>query len=479
MAKTKKFYLSTALPYVNAQPHIGFALEAIQADAVARYHRFLGEEVFFLTGTDENSLKNVKAAEKAGISVKELVGRNAAEFYKLKQALNLSFDDFIRTSEKRHRLGVERLWTACQKDIYKKKYKGLYCVGCEEFYRESELDSGLCPEHKRKLEVVEEENFFFRLSKYQGKLKEIIEKGRIEIIPQERKREVLGVIKQGLEDICISRSVKRAHGWGIRTPGDSGQIVWVWFDALANYITALGYAEGEQKFQEFWQENENKLHIIGKGISRFHCLYWPAMLLSAGLSLPKTIFIHGYITVGKEKMSKSLGNVVSPFDLVERYGTDPVRYFFLREIPPSEDGDFTIERFESRYNTDLANGLGNLTSRVIALSKKLKITPSLEKEFGSKEVRIEAERAYRNSFKALERFSFNRSLEEIWSLINFSDRYIERERPWEAKNKQVIADLLFILSEIAKMLEVFLPETSKRILEQIETGQSKVLFPRI
>ncbi len=479
MTKTKRFYLSTALPYVNAQPHIGFALEAIQADVVARYHRFLGEDVFFLTGTDENSLKNVKAAEKTGISVKELVDRNAAEFYKLKQALNLSFDDFIRTSEKRHRLGVEKLWTACQKDIYKKKYKGLYCVGCEEFYKESELDNGLCPEHKIRPEVVEEENFFFRLSKYQEKLKEIIEKNRIEIIPPERKREILSVIKQGLEDICISRSVKRAHGWGIRTPGDNSQIVWVWFDALANYITALGYADEGPRFQKFWQENENKLHIIGKGISRFHCLYWPAILLSAGLSLPKTIFIHGYITVGKEKMSKSLGNVVSPFDLVEKYGSDPVRYFFLREIPPTEDGDFTIERFESRYNTDLANGLGNLTSRVIALSKKLKINPSLKKEFGSKEVRIEVERAYRNSFKALEHFSFNKSLEEIWSLINFSDRYIERERPWETKNKQVIGNLLFILSEIAMMLKVFLPGTSKRILKQIETGESKPLFPRI
>ncbi|HDH99310.1 MAG TPA: methionine--tRNA ligase, partial [bacterium] len=310
-------------------------------------------------------------------------------------------------------------------------------------------------------------------------LKEIIEKNRIEIIPPERKREVLSVIKQGLEDICISRSVKRAHGWGIRTPGDNSQIVWVWFDALANYITALGYADEGPRFQKFWQENENKLHIIGKGISRFHCLYWPAILLSAGLSLPKTIFIHGYITVGKEKMSKSLGNVVSPFDLVEKYGTDPVRYFFLREIPPSEDGDFSIERFESRYNTDLANGLGNLTSRVIALSKKLKINPSLKKEFGSKEVRIEVERAYRNSFKALEHFSFNKSLEEIWSLINFSDRYIERERPWETKNKQVIGNLLFILSEIAMMLKVFLPETSKRTLKQIETGESKPLFPRI
>jgi len=479
MTKTKRFYLSTALPYVNAQPHIGFALEAIQADVVARYHRFLGEDVFFLTGTDENSLKNVKAAEKTGVSVKELVDRNAAEFYKLKQALNLSFDDFIRTSEKRHRLGVEKLWTACQKDIYKKKYKGLYCVGCEEFYKESELDNGLCPEHKIKPEVVEEENFFFRLSKYQERLKEIIEKDKIEIIPPERKREILGVIKQGLEDICISRSVKRAHGWGIRTPGDNSQIVWVWFDALANYITALGYADKEPRFQKFWQENENKLHIIGKGISRFHCLYWPAILLSAGLSLPKTIFIHGYITVGKEKMSKSLGNVVSPFDLVEKYGTDPVRYFFLREIPPSEDGDFSIERFESRYNTDLANGLGNLTSRVIALSKKLKVNPSLKKEFGDKEVRIEVERAYQNSFKALEHFSFNKSLEEIWSLINFSDRYIERERPWKTKNKQVIGNLLFILSEIAMMLKVFLPEASKRILKQIETGESKPLFPRI
>ena len=309
----RKFYLSTALPYVNEKPHCGFALEIIQADVIARYHRLLGEEVFFLTGTDENSLKNVRAAREEGIPVKKLVDRNAKKFYELKKVLNLSFDDFIRTTEKRHIKGAQKLWEACKKDIYKKFYRGLYCVGCEEFYKESELENGLCPEHKKRPELVEEENYFFKLSKYQDKLKRIIETDEVKIIPKTRKNEALSFINSGLEDICISRSAERGRGWGIPVPDDQTQVQWTWFDALSNYINALGYAENSKKFQVWWTKNENKLHIIGKGILRFHTVYFIGILLSANLKLPKTIFVHGYLTSAGQKMSKSLGNVIDPF----------------------------------------------------------------------------------------------------------------------------------------------------------------------
>ena len=362
----KKFYITTAIDYVNGLPHIGHALEKIQTDVVARYHRSLGENVLFLTGTDENSLKNVQAAEKEGITVQELVDRNSQVFYNLKDVLNLSFDDFIRTTEKRHIEGVEKLWKACQKDIYKKTYEGLYCVGCEAFYKESELVNGLCPEHKKAPELVKEENYFFKLSKYQNQLKELIEKNEFKIIPETRKNEVLSFINSGLEDICISRSKERAHGWGIPVPKDPNQIVWVWFDALANYITAVGYDLDEKMFQDLWPAD---IHFVGKGILRFHAVYWPAMLLSAGLALPKSIFVHGYITVDGGKMSKSIGNVINPIELVKKYGTEPVRYFLLREMPPTQDGDFTYEKFEDRYTADLARGLGNLVARVIALAQ--------------------------------------------------------------------------------------------------------------
>lgn len=482
--QNKKFFLSTAIDYVNSFPHAGHALEKIQADVMARYHRLLGEEVFFLTGTDENSLKNVRAAEEEGISVKELVDKNAQKFYQLKDTLNLSFDDFIRTIEKRHIKGAQKLWEACQKDIYKKSYRGLYCVGCEEFYKESELINGLCPEHKTKPESIEEENYFFRLSKYQDELKKIIKKDEVEIIPPARKNEVLSFINQGLEDICISRLAERAGGWGIPVPGDSSQIQWCWFDALSNYITALGYAENSKKFQEWWQKNENKLHIVGKGILRFHGIYWIAFLLSAKLSLPKTIFVHGYLTSGGQKMSKSLGNVIDPFELVKKYGTDAVRYFLLREIPSTEDGDFTYQKFEGRYNSDLAKGLGNLVARVLTMAKKLKTTTQNLK------LKKEIDNTWKKYKKALEEFKFNEALISIWELISFCDRYIEKERPWEEKEsaswrkKEVIGNLLFTISNIAEMLKPFLPETSKKILENIrqlaeKTKEAKPLFPRI
>jgi methionyl-tRNA synthetase len=485
---SRKFYITTAIDYVNAPPHLGHALEKIQTDVIARYHRILGEEVLFLTGTDENSLKNVQAAKEKGVSVKELVDKNARIFHELKEALNLSFDDFIRTTEERHVKGAQKLWLVCKKDIYKKTYKGLYCVGCEEFYKESELENGLCPEHKTKPELVEEENYFFKLSKYQEKLKKIIESDELKIIPETRRNEVLSFIEEGLEDICISRSAKRARGWGIDVPGDSSQKIWVWMDALSNYITALGYAENGKKFQEFWQKNENKLHVIGKGISRFHCIYWPAFLLSAKLPLPNKIFIHGYITVSGQKMSKSLGNVIDPFELVKKYGTDALRYFLLREILPFEDGDFTFEKFEKRYNSDLADGLGNLVARVINLAAKSKIQNSKSKmKIQNSKLEEEIKKTRRGWKNALDDFKFNEALKAVWDLITFCDKYIEKERPWELvkskvkiqESKVVISNLLLALTEIAKLLEPFLPETSERILKQIKTKKAEILFPKL
>lgn len=473
-----KFYITTAIYYVNADPHLGHALENTQADVAARYGRILGNDVFFLSGTDENSLKNVQAARKEGITIQKLVDRNSGKFRQLKEVLNLSFNDFIRTTEQRHIKGAQKLWQVCQKDIYKKSYRGLYCVGCEEFYKESELVDGFCLEHKTKPELVQEENYFFRLSKYQNQLKKMIGKDGIKIIPQTRKNEILSFINQGLEDICISRSAKRAREWGIDVPGDSTQKIWVWFDALSNYLNALGYAENSKKFKKYWPAD---LHVIGKGILRFHAVYWPAILLSAKLSLPKKIFVHGYLTSNSQKMSKSLGNVVDPFELVKKYGTDAVRYFLLREIPATEDGDFTYEKFEKRYNADLASGLGNLVARVIKLAKIFNFQFPISNKFSNTDLPKIINKTKKNYKKSLDEFKFNEALIAIWGLIGFCDEYIEKEKPWQKSEKQekVIGNLLLAISQIAEVLQPFLPETSEKIMKQLKNQESESLFPRI
>ncbi|MDP3995682.1 MAG: methionine--tRNA ligase [bacterium] len=459
----RSFFITTAIDYVNAFPHLGHVLEKVQADVVARYHRLLGENVFFLSGTDENSLKNVQAAKKENIPVGELIDKNSQKFYELKDAFNLSFDDFIRTTEKRHVKVAQNLWRNCQKDIYKKNYRGLYCVGCEAFYKENELENGFCPEHKIKPEMIEEENYFFRLSSYQSKLKEIFESGKIEIIPKVRGNEILSFINSGLEDICISRSSERAQGWGIDVPDDPNQKIWVWFDALANYLSS-----------KYWPVD---VHCVGKGVLRFHAVYWPAILLSAGLKLPKGIFVHGYLTINGQKMSKSLGNVIDPIELVKKYGADSVRYFLLREIPSTGDGDFTYEKFEQRYNSDLAKGLGNLVARVITLAGNI----SVKKNLSSVKLNSAVKKAVKEYQFSFDRLKFNEALFAVWALIGFCDRYIEKEKPWQESKKQseVIGNLLFVVEKIADLLTPFLPETSERIAEQLKTRESKPLFPRI
>ncbi len=480
----KKFYITTSIAYTNAPPHIGFALESIQADVLARYHRSLKEDVFFLTGVDEHGLKIAKRAKEEGKSPKKFVNEISVKFIDLKNTLNLSSDYFIRTTDKKnHWPGVFKIWQklAEKRDIYKKNYEGLYCVGCEAFKTKRELVGGKCPIHKTKPEEVSEENYFFKLSKYEKEIKNALKKNKIKIIPESRKNEMMSFIEQGLEDVSFSRPAENLK-WGIPVPGDSSQTIYVWADALTNYLSALGYGKNETNFKKYWPAN---VHCIGKDIQKFHILIWPAMLLSAGLELPEKIFVHGFITSEGQKISKSLGNVVDPFELVKKYGTDAVRYFLLAEIPSTEDGDFSYKRFEERYNGDLAAGIGNLISRVNAMAAKsnynFKILNSkqiLNSKF--KNAVKQTEVKYK---KALEDFKFNEALKAVWELIGFCDRYIDQEKPWDnkneklkLKNEKVINDLLFALKNIAGFLTPFLPETSEKILKN-ETGTQ--LFPRI
>ncbi len=471
----KKFYLTTAIPYVNAAPHLGFALEAVQADVIARYYRQQGVRTFLLTGADENSLKNVKAAEEAGLSTQELCDIHAKEFADLKDILNFSYDAFFRSSNKnKHWPGVQKLWRLCQDKIYKKPYTGLYCVGCEQFYTENELVDGKCPEHKTKPEEVSEENYFFKLSDYQETLKDLIERDELKVFPTERKNEALGFINQGLEDFSISRSVKRAKGWGVSVPDDPDQMMYVWFDALGIYLTGAGYGTDEETFNKWWPADT---HLIGKGILRFHAIYWPAILLAAGLPLPKSIYVHGYLTVEGEKISKSLGNAVDPKELVEKYGADAIRYFLLKEIPFGGDGDFSEERFKEVYNADLANGLGNLVARVAKLAEKSGFefgqTDSLDEVFDEEWA------------KALEDFRFDIALQRIWLDISAVDKHIDHYAPWNEKDERKLKNILQSeiddLRKIALRLKPFLPETAEKIEQQFSKSEIKSespLFPR-
>jgi len=479
----KKFYITTSIIYTNAPPHIGAALEFIQADVLSRYHRSLGEDVFFLTGTDEHGSKIAKKAKELGKKPQNFVDEISEKFKELTKVLNLSNDDFIRTTDKkRHWPAVEKVWKKLEKsgDIYKKKYKGLYCIGCEAFIKEKDLEDDKCPIHKKEPEVVEEENYFFRLSKYQDEIKKKIEKDDYKIIPEARKNETLSFVRQGLEDISFSRSKEKLE-WGIPVPGDDSQVIYVWADALSNYISALGYNK-DKKFKKYWPAD---VHCIGKDILKFHALFWPAMLLSIGIDLPKKLFVHGFITVNGQKMSKSLGNVIDPFELVEKYGTDAVRYFLLREIPSTEDGDFTYEKFEQRHNSDLASGIGNLLARVRVMADGIGF-----EENNLKIIEPKIKETRENCKKTLEEFKFNEALRVIWDLISFCDKYIEKERPWEKKENspQVLGNLLVILDNIAELLQPFLPETSERIIKEVARDKKsgkfinkrgKLLFPKV
>ena len=474
MAK-EKIFISTAIPYVNAKPHIGHAFEMIQTDVLARYLRMADNDVFFLTGSDENSLKNVLSAKKEGISTQELVARNAKDFKDLAKALGASNKDFIRTTEDRHIRGAEKLWSACKKDIYQKEYEGLYCVGCEDFYKEKDLTpEGLCPEHRTKPQVVKEKNYFFKLSNYQKQLHDLVTKDEIKIIPETRKHEVLKFIEAGLDDFSISRSVERAENWGIKVPGDDSQIMYVWFDALSNYITALGYADDDAKFKAYWQQGYS-VHDIGKGILRFHAIYWPAMLLSAGVKPPNEVFVHGYLTVNGQKMSKSLGNVVDPMEMIQKYGADALRYFLMSNITPFEDGYFSEAKLKDSYS-ELGNNLGNLVMRIAKIAQKdglqkikLPKEASAVSSSGNLVIRYGAIKE-----RYFEIFNDNRRLDEmlqhVWKFYIEANQLVDKDEPWK-KNKEekeiIISAQCFALVYGAGLLTPFIPETSKKIFEML------------
>lgn len=469
-----KFYLTTAIPYVNGKPHIGHTLEYFQADTVRRYHELLGDSTLLLSGADENALKNVQAAEKEGLPTQEYLDKYSSVWKDTYDLVGVHLDVFQRGSDKtKHWPGVQKLWKLCEAngDIYKKSYSGLYCVGCEAYKTEDELVEGLCPVHKKAPEEVAEENYFFRLSKYQDQLLKLIESDTLKIIPENKRAESLSFIKRGLEDFSISRSKERARGVGVPVPEDPNQVIYVWFDALNIYMTGIGFGWDEEKWEKWWPAD---LHIIGKDINRFHTVYWPAMLLSAKLPLPKSILIHGFVNArGGEKFSKSLGNAPDPQEVIAKYGLEPLRYFLLSQTPIDSDSEFTPERFEEVYNANLANGLGNLLSRVAKLAEN----HNIEFNFGNPKFYPEVE-------AKLAEYKFSEALQIIWNKIAQADKTLSEDKPW-AKEKEealkIIQDLLGEIYTIAYNLQPFLPETSKKILSQLSgkiKGQAP-LFPRL
>ncbi len=472
----KKFYITAAIPYVNAAPHVGHALEFVQTDAIARFHKLLGKSVLTLSGGDENALKNVQAAEKAGENVQSFVDKNTEKFLELTKKLNCQFDVWQKGSDQKHHFpSSQKLWELCDKagDIYKKTYEGLYCVGCEQFYLSSELnENGECFEHPgKKLEMVSEENYFFRLSKYQKQLIELIESDNLKIIPVERKNEVLSFLKEPLQDISISRSNERAKNWGVPVPNDPSQKIYVWFDALQIYQTGVGFDWDEKIYKKWWPAD---LHVIGKGIIRFHAVYWPAFLLSANLELPKALFVHGYFTVNGQKMSKTLGNVIDPIDLIEKYGADALRYYLLAKFSPFTDGDFSEEKLKEVYNGELANGLGNLVARTAKLCENSGF------EFNSTKIETNT-----NIENALSEYKFDVALKTIWEEITQTDKFINEEEPWTLNGdelKKVLIHLVDHIRSIAFNLKPFLPETAEKIEEQFKEQKIKAqtpLFPRL
>lgn len=478
-----KYYITTAIPYVNAKPHIGHALEFVQADTIARYQRLLGKDVLTLSGGDENALKNVQAAEAAGIKIQKFIDKNTKLFRELTIKLNAKHDIWQKGSDTKHHFpSSQKLWGLCKEDIYKKEYEGLYCVGCETFYSPDELnESGECHEHLgKKLDKVSEQNYFFALSKYEKKLIEIYEKGEIKIIPEHRKKEVLSFIKSGLKDISISRSNKRAKNWGVPVPGDKSQRIYVWFDALNIYQSGIGFGWDEKKYKNWWPA---KLHVIGKGILRFHAVYWPAFLISAGLKLPEAIFVHDYFTVNGQKMSKTLGNVTDPLEILEKYkhhgGVDTLRYYFLAKFNPFTDGDFSEEKLKEIYNADLANGLGNLVARVAKLAENSNFEFN-DTKF-SKEVYRKAQK------EAIELYRFDLALSNIWNAdISAIDKHVDQNSPWLIKDKKklksVLQEEIDNIRKIAKKIRPFLPETAEKIEKQFKGPKIKSgepLFPRL
>jgi len=472
----EKFYITTPIYYVNDRMHLGHAYTTVAADVLARYHRLKGEKVFFLTGTDEHGGKIEETAKELKKSPQQLCDENSQNFKEGWEKLNISYDNFIRTTDASHKKAVTKAIEILHKKglIYKGIYKGLYCLGCEQYKTKSDLVAGKCPEHKTVPEVMEEESYLFKLFEFEKELKKKIKDDELKIRPQERKREVLEFLKRGLRTISVSREKVK---WGIPLPFDKKLTAYVWIDALLNYLTGIGWDGDPEKLPEFWPPN---VQLMAKDIIRVHATIWPAILLGLGISLPKQLFVHGYFTIEGQKMSKSLGNVIWPEQLIEKFGADATRYLLLSLCPFGRDGDISWKKLEEKYNADLAKGLGNLVSRVISLSDKLGVQQAavpnnVGMAFGDSS---SAKKRYQ---KALGNFQFNEALIAIWEIIGNFDRYIEREKPWEGgkRAKQVIVNSLYGLKEIAVLLKPFLPQTSEKILKQIETRKSEPLFSRL
>jgi methionyl-tRNA synthetase len=479
-----RYCVTTAIPYVNGAPHVGHALELVQADTLARYHREVGDEVRAQTGTDDNALKNVLSARAVGLETAEYVDLVSRRFLDLAGPLELSFDDSVRTAfDPRHRPGVEKLWKACLErgDLYRRSYTGLYCTGCEQFYSPDELPGGLCPEHRSEPEEIAEENWFFRLSRYQDRLRELVSSGELLVEPDFRRREVLSFIESGLADFSVSRSVERARGWGIPVPGDPGQVIYVWYDALANYITGPGYGTDPAGYDHWWTRADQRVHVIGKGILRFHAVYWPALLLSAGLALPTTVLVHEYLTADGEKISKSAGGSVDPVAITGTHGTDALRWWLLREVGRSGDTDYTEARLVARHDEDLANTIGNLVNRTVTMVAKYRSgvvsgvdsrseDPSLTKARAAAAEQVDT---------AVRAFDLRAATGAVVALADEGNRYVADHEPWVLARAErtgqagpealdaVLGELVATCRELARLLRSFLPGAAARLTTQL------------
>ncbi|MET0779883.1 MAG: class I tRNA ligase family protein [Candidatus Saccharimonadales bacterium] len=472
-----KYYITTSIAYVNAVPHIGYAMELLEADVLARAARQRGDTVIFSTGTDEHGSKVAEKAAEAGKAPQQFADEVSQHFRDLTKLLNISNDRFIRTTDAEHEKRAQLIWKALEHDIYKAKYVGWYDVRQEEFVSESQADpERMKPDHPQAYRRLEEENYFFRLSNYNDKIKEQIESNAFQIVPETRRNEILSVLNDGLEDISISRP-KEKLSWGVPVPGDKDQVMYVWVEALMNYLTVLGYPEG-QDFKDFWPAN---VQVVGKDITRFHAAIWPAMLMSLGLPLAKQLYVHSFITVDGKKMSKSIGNVTSPQEVINKYGLDPFRYYFLRHIPSYNDGDFSWETFETSYNNELANELGNAVQRTAAMIEKY--------QDGILGNVVKAEHDSAPVAEAIADCRFDRALDEIWDQVRGLNQYIEEEKPWaiaKEGDKEHLRDVLAYqagcLLEIAELLVPFLPDTAAKIAAVFDSGVVRpiegTLFPK-
>lgn len=477
-------YVTVAIPYVNADPHLGYAYELVQADIYARSRRRAGDDVRFLGGTDDYSLKNVLAAEAAGERTPDFVNRHADRFEALKQPLRLTFDDFIRTSrDPRHAPAVELLWraAAAKGDLYKRHYEGDYCVGCEQFYGDAELVDGRCPEHGTRTERVAEENWFFRLSAYQEYLDELISSDRLAVRPEPFRREVLSFIRSGLADISVSRSSERARGWGLPVPDDASQVIYVWFDALTNYLSALRFGDpASSDYQRWWLESDRRVHVIGKGILRFHAVYWPAFLQAAAAPPPTRVQVHPYLTLDGKKLSKSLGGGYAPSGLIEAYGADALRWWFAREVGEVADTDFTTGRLIDRANEDLANALGNTANRIATLVHR-----NLHGRVAPAGRPVEAT-LNDDVVAALSEFKLRDAARLIVEAVTALNADLTATEPWRlAKDPSKVDELVTVLARpvhlargIAAAAEPIVPDLALRLQEQLGENDDEISEPR-